>query len=206
MEGVFNEAVSDRLPVVIRSLDQTHQKVYIHLRLGKREDEIAALIHLSHEDAKEKISKVREKLAVAGQLYLIEDPQFVSLYLSSDDAEDELEMQLPSADLTIDKKLIITEFISILKKTIEGMLPNHSRILRLRYQQDMSAKDILGFSKKTGVSLIPGKTIVEINEQDIFYAINSALKDLLKRLKERYREEHFLCMDNLKYILEEVEI
>ena len=70
----------------------------------------------------------------------------------------------------------------------------------------MSAKEILGFSKKVNLSLVPGKALTELNEQDIFYAINSALKELLKRLKDRYREEHFLCMDNLKYILEEVEI
>ncbi|MBI5194477.1 MAG: hypothetical protein HZA08_13710 [Nitrospirae bacterium] len=206
MEGVFNEAVSDRLPAVIRSLDQTHQKVYIHLRLGKKEDEIATLIRLPPDDAKEKISKIRGQLAAAGHLYLIEDPQFVSLYLSSEDGEEEHERYIPSADISVDNKLIIHEFISILKKTIEGLLPNHSRILRLRYQQYMTAKDILGFSRKIGVSLIPGKSISEIDEQDIFYAINSALKELLKRLKERYMEEHFLCMDNLKYILEEVEI
>lgn len=205
MGGVFNEAVSDRLPVVIRSLDQSHQKVYIHLRLGKREEAIAALTGLPLEEARERTVKVREELIRAGQLYLIEDPQFVSLHISSGDNEEE-EWQVSSSEISIDKKLILDEFISILRKSVEGLLPHHSRVLRLRYQQQMSAKEILGFLKKVNISLIPGKTLSELNEQDIFYTINSALKELLKRLKERYKEEHFLCMDNLKYILEEVEI
>ena len=67
----------------------------------------------------------------------------------------------------------------------------------------MSAKDILGFCNKIGISLIPDKEITELKEQDIFYALNTALKEVLKRLKIRYKDESSFGMDNLKYIFEE---
>lgn len=68
----------------------------------------------------------------------------------------------------------------------------------------MSAKDILGFCNKIGISLIPDKGIIELKEQDIYYALDSAIKEVLKQLKIWYKEESSLGMDDLKYIFEEI--
>jgi hypothetical protein len=68
----------------------------------------------------------------------------------------------------------------------------------------MSAKDILGFCKKTGLSIIPRKEVSLLKEQDIFYALNTTLKDVLKQLKMRYKEESSFEIDSLKYIFEEI--
>jgi len=199
MEESFSESVFSRLPSAIRGLDLTHQKVFIHMRLGKRETDIS---RLDEDNTRLKIIKVREALAQAGLLDLIEEPRFVSIHSSS---EDEPEFQLRSFELPIEKRLILNEFLSILRDAIESLPHHQSQILRLRYRQDMTAKDILSFSKKISTSLVPGKNISELGEQDIFYALNTALKEVLKKVKVRYCESSVMCTDSLKYILEEVE-
>ncbi len=70
----------------------------------------------------------------------------------------------------------------------------------------MSAKDILDFSNKIGLILIPDKETSGLKEQDIFYALNSALKEVFKELKVRYSEGSSIKMENLKYIFEEIGI
>lgn len=202
MEGSYSDSVLSRLPSAIKGLDLTHQKVFIHLRLGKRETDISRLLGTDENDTRQKIAKVRETLAYAGLLDLIEEPRFISIHSAS---EDEPEFQLHSFELPIDKKLILKEFLSILTDAIEALPRHQSQLLRLRYRQDMTAKAILSFSKKINISFVPGKSASELGEQDIFYAINTALKELLKRIRERYCKESVMCTDNLKYILEEVE-
>jgi hypothetical protein len=70
----------------------------------------------------------------------------------------------------------------------------------------MSAREILEFSRKLNIDLIPGKNISEVKEQDIFYALNVTLKTIRNKLQEKYREEGTFSIDNLKYIFEEIEI
>ncbi len=202
MEGSFSDSVLSRLPSAIKGLDLTLQKVFIHLRLGKKESDISRLLGLDEDDTRQKITKVRETLAQAGLLDLIEEPSFVSIHSTTEDGP---EIQLRSVELPIDKRLILKEFLSILKDAIETLPRHQSQILRLRYRQDMTAKDILSFSKKINASFIPGKNISELTEQDIFYALNTALKEVLKKIKVRYCESSVMCTENLKYILEEVE-
>ena len=202
MEGHFSDSVFSRLPSAIKGLDLAHQKVFIHLRLGKRETDISRIRGLDEDSARLKITKVREALAQAGLLDLIEEPRFVSIHSASDE---EPEFQLRSFELSIEKKLILKEFLSVLREVMESLPHHQMQLLRLRYRQDMTAKDILSFSKKISISLVPGKKVSELGEQDIFYALNTALKEVLKKTKENYREVPFMCTENLKYILEEVE-
>lgn len=202
MEGLISKSVIDRLPSAIKGLNETCQKTYIYLRLRKSEHEISKKLNLSLEEANEKIEIVRNALIKAGQIDLIEGPKFVSIH--SEDSETEA-LPISTGELDIDKKLIIKEFLSFLKEAINNELPEHqSQLLRLRYKHQMSAKDILRFCKKTGFSIIPGKEVSLLKDQDIFYALNTALKDVLKRLKMRYKEESSFEIDSLKYIFEEI--
>lgn len=202
MEVPFSDSVFNRLPSVIKGLDLTLQKIFINLRLGKKEIDISRQLGIDENETRQKIVAVREVLTRAGLLDLIEEPRFVSIHSSS---EDEPEFQLSSFDLPIEKKLIIKEFLSILRETIGSLAGDQAQLLRLRYGQSMTARDILAFSKKTNMSFVPGKSVTELDEQKIFYALNSALKELLGRLKENYQNEPFMCTENLKYVLEEVE-
>ncbi len=76
--------------------------------------------------------------------------------------------------------------------------------MKLRYKYQLSAKDILGFSRKIDLNLILGKDISAQKEQDVFYALNTALKDVFKKLKSRYKGDDSFGMKNLKYIFEEI--
>lgn len=203
MEGSFSDSVYRRLPSAIRKLDLVHQDVYIHLRLRRSEEDISRLRHLPPEDLRSKINRVREELIKVNQIDLIEDPTFVPFDPLGPDVE---ELQLPSQGLSIDKSLIVKEFLSILHEIINKLPPHQSRILRLKYSNRMSAREILEFSKKLNIDLIPGKDSSEVKEQDIFYALNKTFKTIRDGLQERYREEGSFSIDNIKYIFEEIEL
>lgn len=193
----------NRLPSAIQDLDQSHKEVYSYLWEGKEEEQIANLCGTTLDEARSRINRVKEELIKAGQLDLVERPQVISMH--SDDP-DTPELQLSSDELSADSKLIIKELRMIMKE-VAGELPEYQlQLLRLRYMHDMTVKDILDFLKKLNVALIPGKEVQELREQEVFYALNTALKVVLNRLRERYGNESFLCPDNLKYIMAEAEI
>lgn len=203
MEEPISKSIIDRLPSAIKALNETCQKTYIYLRLRKSEHEIARQLNLSLEETRGKTKTVRNELIKSGQLDLIEDPQFVSLHADNPDTQD---IPIAINELDIDKKLIIKEFLSFLNKATNELPEHQSNLLKLRYKHQLSAKDILGFCKKMGFSIIPDKEVSVLKEQDVFYALNTALKEVFKKLKERYNEESFFGMDNLKYIFEELGI
>lgn len=203
MDGPINKSVSERLPKTIKALDRLDQKIYIGMRLRKSAEQISRELSLSLEKTKEKISSIRHELIRTGQLYLIEEPQFVSIH--SDDP-DESDLPVASGELNLDEKLIIDEFISFLSGAIQELPTHQTRLLRLRYRHKLSARDIVGFSNKLGFSLIPDKTLSELKEQDVFYELNLALKGVLKKLKALYKEEASFGLENLKYIFEEIDL
>ncbi|MBI5408872.1 MAG: hypothetical protein HZA14_05860 [Nitrospirae bacterium] len=201
MEGPINKSVFDRLPSAIKPLDETSQKVYICLRLRKPEHEISRQLNLSLNETSEKIRVVRNELIRAGQLDLIEDPRFVSIHAEDPDSR---EFPLAADGLDIDKRLIIKEFLLCLKQSVNDLPEHQSQILKLRYKYQLSAKDILGFCRKMELSVIPDKELSAVKEQDVFYALNTALREVLKNLKSRYEGDNSFGMENLKYIFEEI--
>jgi len=203
MEGHINDWVSERLPKAIKALDKLDQKIYIGLRLRKSAEQISAEIGRSLEKTKEKISGIRHELIKAGQLYLVEEPQFISIHSDDPDAQD---LPVASGELNLDEKLLIDEFISFLREAIEEIPAHQTRLLRLRYKHKLSARDIVGFSNKLGFSLVPDKPLSELKEQDVFYELNLALKGVLKKLKALYKEDASFGLENLKYVFEEIDL
>jgi len=200
MEGPFSKTVIERFPSVIKALNETCQQIFIYLRLRKNEIEIARQLNLSIDDTREKIEIVRNELTRAGQLDLIEDPRFVPIHSDDPDAPD---IPVAAGELAADSKLIVREFILHLKDAVNKLPGHQTNLLRLRYKHLLSAKDILGFCRHIGSSLVPGKDISELKEQDVFYAINTALKEVLTQLKSRYKGDE-IGIENLKYIFEEI--
>jgi hypothetical protein len=191
----------DRLPSAVKKLPPHCHKIYIYLRLRKSTQEIARLLSISEADVGEKKEMVRHVLAAEGMTDLIEDTRFVSIHADDPDVP---ELPITSAELAINKKLIINEFMAHLRDVVDSLPRHQLQLLRLRYKHHMPAKDILGFCRKVGFSIIPDKDIRELKEQDIFYALNVALKEVLKRLKLRYNEEKSIGLENLKYVFEEI--
>lgn len=202
MGGPFSETVLKRLPAVIQALDPIEQKVYIYLRLRKDEDNISRLLSQPVEDIRQGALKVRDALMRSGQIDLIQAPVFLSIHSDTPGATVH---HLPSKNISMDNELILKEFLSHLKRAIGQLPKDQARLLRLRYNHRMSAGEIVGFCKKLGISLVQGKDIAELKEQDIFYGLNCALKEVLKGLKGRYRDTS-LSSSGLKYIFEEIEI
>ena len=203
MGGHINKSAAERLPKAIKALDNLDQKIYIGMRLRKSAEQISRELSLSLEKTKEKINGLRHELIKTGQLYLVEEPQFVSIHSDEPDAED---LPVASGELNLDEKLIIDEFIASLRDAMEKIPAHQTRLLRLRYKHKLSAKDIVGFSNKLGFSLIPDKTLGELKEQDVFYELNIALKGVLKELKALYKEDASFGLENLKYIFEEIDL
>lgn len=203
MEGRFSESVLKRLPASVRRLDTSHQEVYIYLRVRKSPEEISRTMGLSPERVEAMVAKIRHELARSGELHLIEPPRLLPVHSHNPDTPG---IQLSSGGLSVEKIAILKQFITHLRDTIESLPPQQVRLLRLRYNHGMSAKEILGFSKRMNLCLVPEKPLSELSEQDIFYALTQALKAVLRGLKARYGDEYRLCPDSLKAILEEVEI
>ena len=201
MEGPISKSAMERFPSAVKKLNKTCQRTYIHLRLRKSEYEIANQLGITLDEAREKIDVVRNTLSRAGQIDLIEDPQFVPMLSDDHDMQD---LSIASKEIEIDKRLIIKEFFSSLKKTVHELPEHQSTILKLRYKHQMTARDILGFAHKTGTNLFPDKPISDVKEQDIFYALNNSLKTILTKLKAQYNEKDSIGLDNLKYLFEEI--
>ncbi|RJR15907.1 MAG: hypothetical protein C4581_11175 [Nitrospiraceae bacterium] len=201
MEGPFSKTVIERFPSVIKALNETCQQAFIYLRLRKTETEISRLLNLTIDDTREMIETVRNELIRAGLLDLIEDPRFVPIHSDDPDLPD---LPIEAGELAADSRLIVSEFFSHLKDAVTKLHGHQTNLLRLRYKHQLSAKDILGFCKHIGTSLVPGRDVSELKEQDVFYALNTAVKEVLKQLKSRYKGEESFSTENLKYIFEEI--
>jgi len=201
MGGPFSKTVLKRLPAVIRALDPIEQNIYIYLRLRKDEDHISRLLALPVEDVRQKALYVRDALMRSGQIDLIQTPVVLSIH---SDAPGAAVRHLTSKNISMDNTLILNEFLTHLKSVIDRLPKDQARLLRLRYNHQMTAGEILGFYKNLGQSLVQGKNIADLKEQDIFYSLNCALKEVLKRVNESYGDTE-LYSEGLKYIFEEIE-
>lgn len=179
------------IPSSMKELNSMHQQIYLYLRQRKSEEKISKLLNISLEEVKSKAERIRESLIKEGQLYLIEDPQFLSIHAINPDDPDSQELPLAADEIPIDEKLIKKELLSHLKDVINRLPQYQARLLRLRYNHEMTAKEILEFIKKMKINLIPDKEIKELKEQDIFYALKIALQSVLKGLKEKYGRDIF---------------
>jgi len=205
MEGSISEYVKNRLPSSLKNLDENHQKAFIYLRLRKTEDDISRLLNASPSQTSKIINDVKLTLAASGQLYFIEKPRFISI--QTGDPDDDLQcITIPANELDSDKKLIIKEFLSFLREAVTELPAHQACILQLKYQQNLSAREIVAFSKRVHLMLILGKSIEDTTEQDVFYSLNKALKSVLKRLRERYAEDCPMSIDALKDAFELIEL
>lgn len=203
MAGRFSDTVIGRLPACVQALDEASREIYIYLRLRKDEHEIARLIGLSVVKVRLKAMRVRDELAKACLLYHVEDPRLVSIH--DDDTSSE-RIPLISKDPSPETKAMASEFMTHLKDTVDGLADSQSKLLRLRYNHAMTAGEIREFAERLNIVVVPGKPPHELNEQDVFYALSVAIKEVLAGLKERSREESDVTPEGLKTIFELIEI
>ena len=203
MEGHSDGAASSRIPKALKGLDAVSRQVFVYLRLRKNEQWIANKLNISLNDAGKRIDAVRSCLVKGNLIDLIEDPEFIPI-----ENENGSSMPIPSGELSAEEKLIIKEAISAIRTAYKNICPFSKRLLKLRFVNSMTAKEILEFSRKTGVRVVDGKNLPDVGEQEIFSALGVALKELFDELQRRFGEdaEKFIDIETLKMILEETGI
>jgi hypothetical protein len=77
--------------------------------------------------------------------------------------------------------------------------------LTLWFNRDLRAKDILSFYKNLGVLLMVGKPIADTSEQDVFYAIEKSVRNLLKSVRSNIKGGGMdITVSTLRAILDEM--
>ncbi len=201
--GHIKQYSEQRLPSAIRELDPTCRQVYIMLRLRKTEQQIAGELGLGTDKTRAGIDEVRHCLGREGMLHLVEDPEMVPLYVETSNGPC---ISVPSRGIDLESRLIIREFIRTLRECLEHLPPHLAILMRLRYRDELTAREIVAFMARTGISAIQGKAPGEVTEQDIYYGLNIAFGMILGQLKTRYRGELGMGIGALKSILEEFEV
>lgn len=173
------------------------------LRLRKTEQQIAGELGIGAEETRAGIDEVRHCLGREGMLYLIEDPEMVSLHGQK---PDDPCVQLPSNALGMEDRMVVREFIRNLRECFLLLPPHQNALLRLRYRNELTASEIADFATRTGTGLFPGKPSGEVTEQDVYYGLKITLGMILEQLKMRYRGNLEMEIGHLKSILEEFEV
>lgn len=179
------------------------RQVYIMLRLRKTEQQIAGELGLGPEETRAGIEEVRHRLGRAGMLHLVEDPEMVSL--SGETSEGPC-VDVPSRGIDVEGRLIIREFLRALRDCLDRLPPHQAVLMRLRYRNGLAAREIATFLARTGICAVEGKMPTEVTEQDVYYGLAAALRNVLGQLKTAYRGELNLGIGELKSILEEFEV
>jgi len=205
MAEFFSDTAYKRLPAVIRSLPDKEREVFIMLRMRRAESFIASHLKISVSQTREMTGRVQEALIKSGSLDLIQDPVFYQLdHPRKDDQLDSRPFELAGHQMDVEDRLELTRFYTALEKSI-GQLPKQSRrLLDLWYNKEMKAKEILNFYNKLGVCVKEGKPIKETTVQDVFYALEKNIKNLLAIVRTNLKQDGVeLTRSALKDILNE---
>jgi hypothetical protein len=195
-------ASTDRLPACVVGLGSSHATAYVLLRLRKNESQIAMRLGVPVGEAEGIVQKVRHELAREGLLWHVEDPEFFPIHAREPDGP---ELPLAAANPGAEEQAIVRELVRQLGLAVDGLPLHQAALLRLKYRNGLSAREIREYISRTGTELIPGKTPATIVESDVFYALNAALKGVLGHLKRVYGAAE--CqggIEGLKEVLEEI--
>ena len=205
MAEFFSDTAYKRLPTAIKNLPENERDVFILLRMRRPESFIAAQLGISLDLTREIVGNVQETLIKSGSLDLIQNPVFYQLDHPRNDGDlDSRPFELPGHEMDVADQLELENFYKVLGKSISQLPKQSKRLLDLWYNKEMSAKDILSFYKKLGVPVKEGKPIGETTAQDIFYALEKNIKNLLEIVRTNLKQDGVeLTRSALKSILNE---
>lgn len=197
-----------RLPAAIRKLPKMEQSVFVLLRMRRDEVRIARELDITVAEAREMIRSVQETLVKEGALDLVQDPVFFPIaHSESDGAEGETCYEPVEKGLGAEERLALDRFYKTLAESVEKMPKEGRRLLSLWFNNEMRAKDILNFYRNLGLPISSGKSMSETTEQDVFYAIEKNVRNLLEIVRSNMSEEDIkLTPAGLRAILEETGI
>ncbi|MGK7346573.1 MAG: hypothetical protein ACNS63_12280 [Candidatus Nitrospinota bacterium M3_3B_026] len=195
-----------RLPAAIRKLPKMEQSVFVLLRMRRDEVRIARELDITVAKAREMIRSVQEALVKEGALDLVQDPVFfpIAHSESGDGGGGGAFYEPAEKGLGAEERLALDRFYKTLAESVEKMPKEGRRLLSLWFNDEMRAKDILNFYRNLGLPVSSGKSIHETTEQDVFYAIEKNVRNLLEIVRSNMSEEDIkLTPAGLRAILEE---
>jgi len=197
----LSDTVVERLPAVIRSMDDTARKMFILMRMRKTEAQIAGRLGLCYEAVREVGGQIRHALVREGLLDMVEESEFAPIH---GEGPDDVEIPLPSGGLGPEERLLVSEFLSALRDALAS-LPDHERnLIRLMYRNGLSAREIAEFSKKTGIVIIPGNVAVSVS--DVYSACGRAVKKVADQLRRKYGGDLWMGPKEVKALFEDEDI
>lgn len=202
--SMLSPSAVKRLPSAVRALPEKAQLAFVFLRMRKTAGFIAKELKIPHAEAESLVKQVQETLFKSGSADLICDPVFFPIDAPSDGSGGS-GMDIPGKTMDIAEQVELKRFLDILRKALESAPRDERRLLSLWFNRDLRAKDILSFYKNLGVALMGGKPIGETSEQDVFYAIEKSVRNLLKSVRSNIKGGGMdITVSTLRAILDEM--
>jgi hypothetical protein len=165
---------------------------------------IAKELKISQAESESLVKEVQEALFKNGSADLICDPVFFPIDVSPDGFRGAV-MDIPGKTMDIAEHVELKRFLDAMRKALESAPREERRLLSLWFNRDLRAKDILSFYKNLGVPLVDGKPIGKTSEQDVFYAIEKSVRNLLKSVRSNIKGGGMdITVSTLRAILDEM--
>ncbi|MBI5816102.1 MAG: hypothetical protein HZB29_10905 [Nitrospinae bacterium] len=202
---VLSDSARKRLPQAIQKLSEKEQMTFILLRMKRDAAYISRELKVTLDKAREMIRAVQDELVKSGSLDLIQDPVFYPIDQPvGDDERPGPGFQLASEDMDMADQIAMSRFYKTLGESLDKMPKEGRRLLSLWFNKDMRAKDILNFYKGLSLPLTDSKPISTTSEQDVFYALEKNIRNLLTIVRTNMSGEgQSLTLAMLKEILDE---
>jgi len=205
MAGFISATSIKRLPVVIQALPENERMAFIMLRMRRDKTFIARELGLSLDEAGRVIHNVQEALVKTGAIDMIQNPIFFQID-HAPEGEDGPgpRYELAREEMDMADQMELDSFFRILRVSLDQMPKQGRRLLSLWFNKEMKAKDILGFYQRLGIPISDNKPVEDCTEQDVFYALEKNIKNLLGIVRSNQKHEGMkLSPSSLKAILNE---
>ena len=202
----LSQSSKKRLPQAIQKLSEKEQVAFIMLRMKRDATHISRELKISLDEAKGIVRTVQETLVKSGALDLIQDPVFYPIDhpAPGDDGREGPGIQLVREEMDMADQVAVSRFYEALRLSLDQLPKEGRRLLSLWFNREMRAKDIIKFYKTLSVPLSDKKLINETTEQDVFYALEKNIRNLLDIVRSNMKGEGAsLTLSMLKELLDE---
>ena len=202
--SMLSPSAVKRLPSAVRALSEKARLAFVFLRMRKTPGFIAKELKISQAESESLVKEVQEALFKSGVADLICDPVFFPIDAPSDGLGGS-GMDIPGKTMDIAEHVELKRFLDAMRKALESAPREERQLLSLWFNRDLRARDILSFYKNLGVPLVGGKPIADTSEQDVFYAIEKSVRNLLKSVRSNIKGGGMdITVSTLRAILDEM--
>jgi len=172
-----------KIPQALREATERERQVFVLLRMRKTVEQIAAEARISPEEAETLTKNVLHKLTVAG----LEDMLLPRFEVALD--EELTKTLAASTGLSEEDKILFREFCTQFGKAINELPPEEQLLLKLAYNHELTAGEILENYRLTKKPLPDGNSPEELQAHDIYKMIDKVKKKLLALFREKCQRQ-----------------